>query len=88
MGKDDKDGGYASRKFWFSVGTSAAVVVCAALAARFPSFGGYLGTTDNALLWCLAIYAGGNVAAKGVLGKFGIGAAPAKDDGEDDKKGG
>ena len=69
---DPTDGGYASRKFWFSVYTSALIFVSGALASTqtFKLLAPQLNVIVGGLLGALAIYCGANVGAKHVIGKF------------------
>jgi membrane protein DedA with SNARE-associated domain len=67
--KHHSDGGYKSRKFWFSVGTSLLIVFCGIVAAKMPLFAANLQTIIGGVMGCLAAYIGGNVTAQHVLGK-------------------
>lgn len=66
---DPKDGGYASRKLWYSVGTSIAIVVVGTFSGFWPPFRPGLETVVGGLLGVLALYLGGNVSNKWVVAK-------------------
>lgn len=66
---DLKDGGARSRKLWLAAGTSLGIVGVALLAARIPALVPLFDTLVGGLLGVLALYLGGNVAAKQVLKK-------------------
>jgi hypothetical protein len=61
--------GFKSRKLWYAVGTSLAVVACAVGAAIWPAFGVNLGEIIGGLLGALAIYNGTNVGSKFIQGR-------------------
>jgi hypothetical protein len=63
------DGGYASRKLWYAIGTSVAILAAGALAAFFPTFRPSLETVVGGLIGTLAIYSGANVGGKLAVGK-------------------
>lgn len=65
----DADGGYASRKLWYAVGTSVAVVLMGLLAAWIPMFRSSLEVVVGGLCGTLAIYVGANVTGKWAIGK-------------------
>jgi len=74
---DLKDGGLASRKLWFSVGTSCAIFGCAVLAACWPVFGANLQTVVGGLLATLGVYCGVSVTNSWLTGKNVVGHAAA-----------
>lgn len=85
------DGGFASRKLWFAVGTSVLVFASGILAAYFPAFRPGLETVVGGELGALALYLGGNVGTKFALAKTGIinlvaKAESAEDDAKDENK--
>lgn len=61
--------GFKSRKLWYAVGTSIAVVACAVGAALWPAFGVNFGELIGGLLGALAIYTGTNIGSKFVQGR-------------------
>jgi hypothetical protein len=65
----DADGGYASRKLWYAIGTSVFIVSVGMLAAFVPLFRSSLETVVGGLVGTLAIYAGANVTGKLAIGK-------------------
>jgi len=65
----DADGGYSSRKLWYAVGTSIAIVAVGLVAAFVPLFRSSLETVVGGLCGTLAIYAGANVSGKLAIGK-------------------
>lgn len=65
------DGGYASRKLWFSVGTSVGILAVGMVAAFLPAFRPSLEVVVGGLLGVLAIYSGANVGGKLAIGKAG-----------------
>lgn len=69
MTKYRNDGGLASRKLWFAVFTSLAVVLGAAAAVKWPLFSPNYEVMIGGLLGVLGIYLTGNLGAKYVLGK-------------------
>jgi hypothetical protein len=69
---DPDDNGFNSRKLWFAVGTSLAIVAVGLVAAFYPSFRPGLETVVGGQLGALALYLGSNVSNKWVLAKNGI----------------
>ncbi len=67
----DADGGYASRKLWFAVGTSFAIVGIGVLAAFVSTFRPCLETVVGGVIGVYALYAGANVGGKLAIGKAG-----------------
>lgn len=65
-------GKYASRKFWFSVGTSLLIFSAGLVAAYVTGFRTTLESVIAGLLGALGIYTGSSVGAKYVAGKLGI----------------
>jgi hypothetical protein len=65
----DADGGFSSRKLWYAIGTSVAIVGVGILAAFMPLFRSSLETVVGGLCGTLAIYAGANVTGKWAIGK-------------------
>jgi hypothetical protein len=65
----DADGGYSSRKLWYAIGTSVAIVGVGLVAAFVPLFRSSLETVVGGLCGTLAIYAGANVTGKWAIGK-------------------
>lgn len=63
------DGGILSRKMWYSIGTSIAIVGVGIMSALWPAFRPGLETIVGALIATLGIYCGSNVGAKWTLGK-------------------
>lgn len=55
---------YASRKFWFGVGTSVLIFLCGICVAEIPGFRSGLETLIGGLLGAYAIYSGSNVGAQ------------------------
>lgn len=66
---DVTDGGYGSRKFWLTVGTSCAIFVAGAMAAAWPAFGANLQAVIGGLVASLGVYAGANVTGSWLAGK-------------------
>ena len=64
-----RDGGYASRKLWYSIGTSTGIMLAGVLAAVYPAFRPSLETVVGGLLGTLAVYSGANVGGKLASGK-------------------
>lgn len=63
------DGGYASRKFWFSVGTVAVILLEAALCGLWPALIPLYGEMVGGTLGVLALYVTGNVSSKWLIAK-------------------
>lgn len=64
------DNGYKSRKFWFGVGTSVAMIGSAVLAGSvFPGMAALLPTLYGSLMAVLGLYVGGNLGHKVIDGK-------------------
>jgi hypothetical protein len=61
--------GFKSRKLWYAVSTSIAIVACAVGAAFWPAFGVNFGELIGGLLGALAIYTGTNIGSKLIQGK-------------------
>lgn len=66
---DTTDGGYASRKFWFSVGTSCAIAIAGLGCAKWPALVGVYPMYIGGMLAVLGAYCGANIGAKVVTGK-------------------
>ena len=58
-----RDGGYASRKFWFAVGTAVLIFLGGILSGVWQLFGPHYETMISGLCGVLGLYLGGNVAA-------------------------
>jgi hypothetical protein len=72
MANSDNEGSYGSRKFVFSIVTSALITVLGFISSKYPSLGAQLPNIIAGLLGVLAIYTGANVGHHFVNGKFGI----------------
>ena len=76
----EADGGYSSRKLWYAIGTSVAIVAVGLVAAWVPLFRSSLETVVGGLCGTLAIYAGANVTGKWAICKAasygGLGDSP------------
>lgn len=85
---DPKDGGMASRKFVFAVGTSVFIFLGAVIAARWASFGPHFDTLISGLLGCLGLYLGGNVTSKFMMAKQMkvVGDTAGEDKGDEEPK--
>ena len=76
----DADGGYASRKLWYAMGTSFLIFVGAILSGVWKLFGPHYETMISGLIGVLAVYMGGNVTGKLAVGKaasYGFGGVDA-----------
>ena len=60
----DKDGGYGSRKFLFTIGMVVVVLGSTAVSAYWAPFGALYHELTNTLMGIMAIYIGGNTATK------------------------
>lgn len=68
---DPKDGGIKSRKLWYAVGTSVAIVLVAMLAGTcMPAMVPMLPEVYGALVAVLSIYSGANFAGKWNISKY------------------
>lgn len=67
----EADGGYASRKLWYSVATSCFVVALGCLAAFWPAFRPSLETVIGGVVGTLALYLGANVTGRWSMLKTG-----------------
>lgn len=83
---DMRDGGFASRKLWYAIGTSTGVFVTGCLAAFWPSFRPSLEAVIGGLLGTLVAYLGGNVTNKFVVGKNLSKASVTEDEEESDEE--
>jgi hypothetical protein len=63
------DGGMSSRKLWYGIGTSLAIVLGGVFFAFVPGFRTGYDTYIAGLMGVLALYVGGNVANKHVVAK-------------------
>lgn len=63
------DGGYSSRKLWYGIGTSIAILAGGVFYAFCAGFRPGYETMIAGLMGVLALYTGGNVAAKHVVGR-------------------
>src|SRR5579859_6907142 len=78
---DPKDGGYASRKFWFAVGTSMLIFVGSILSGLFKMMGPHYDTMISGLIGVLGLYLTGNLGSRWVTSKAIAGTvAPAPTD--------
>lgn len=66
---DPRDGGMASRKLWFAIGTSCGVFAGAVVCSVWPAMGANYQVMVGGMLGALAAYSGSNVAAKYVIAK-------------------
>lgn len=68
---DPKDGGVRSRKLWYAVGTSMAILLVAVLAGSYmPALVPMLPEVYGALIAVLSIYSGANFAGKWNISKY------------------
>lgn len=65
-----KDGGAKSRKLWYAVGTSVAILICGFWSSYHPTFVPVLAEIVGGLLGALGLYLTGNVGGKAVLGRI------------------
>ena len=79
------DSGFLSRKFWYSVGTSLAVLGVGLLAAYWPPFRTNLEAVIGGLIGVLALYSGSNITNKWVNRKI-YGPGTQEDTREDPKE--
>ncbi len=63
------DSGYASRKFWFSIGIVGAIFLAAVLCGLWPALIPMFPEMVGGFLAVLALYVTGNVSSKWVIGK-------------------
>ena len=63
------DGGYSSRKLWYSIGTSGLIFIGAILSGKWSVFGPHYETMISGLIGVLALYLGGNVSNRFLMGK-------------------
>jgi hypothetical protein len=84
---DPKDGGMASRKFVFAVGTSALIFLGGMIAAHWVAFTTSYDAMISGLLGCLGLYLGGNVTSKFMMAKQMKAAADAPAEVDDEEKG-
>lgn len=66
------DGGWRSRKLWYSIGTSLGVFLSGAVAAHWPAFQPSLDTVVGGLIGVLALYLGSNTVTRHVLTRNGL----------------
>lgn len=66
---DPTDGSWGSRKLWFSVGTSVAIMLGGVFYAFMPAFQSGFEIYCTALLACLSAFLGANVGNKMVVAK-------------------
>ena len=69
---DPSDGGFSSRKLWYAIGTSIAIIGVGVFSVFFPGLRPSVESVIGGLLGALAIYAGSNVSNKWVVGKNAI----------------
>lgn len=68
---DISDGGFASRKLWFGIGTSIAICTMAILGAWvLPALIPQMPTVIGGLLAVLGLFIGGNLGQSAITGKF------------------
>lgn len=73
------DNGYASRKLWFSIGTSALIVIGAAVVGFLPSAAPVYPEMVMGLLGVLTVFVGGNLGAKFLTGKTLVNSTGSED---------
>ena len=79
---DPRDGGLASRKFVFAVGTSIAIFLGGLIAAAWAKFGPSYEVMISGLLGCLGLYLGGNISSKWMTARQMKAAGDAAPDGK------
>lgn len=70
---DPLDGGYASRKLWFGIGTSTVICLLAILGAWIlPELLPQLPTVIGGLIGVLGIFVGGNLGSKFLVSRHEV----------------
>lgn len=73
------DNGFSSRKLWFSVFSTLAIMFGAIMSAWKPTFRTCFESYCGACIAVLSIYSGSNLGHRYITAKHGIGPTPADD---------